>query len=320
MCAAERHDWTVTEIRALYALPLFELVDQARRVHREYHPGNQVQLCALLSVKTGGCPEDCSYCAQSARHPTAVKPAPMMTLDDVLETARRARAAGATRFCMGTAWRQIKDGGAFERVLEMVRGVKALGLETCVTLGMLGREQAMRLKQAGLDTYNHNLDTSPEYYPSVVTTHRYDDRLQTIRHVREAGISVCCGGIIGMGESLDDRAAMLVELARLDPHPESVPINALVPVPGTPLAGNEQVDPLEFLRMIATTRIVVPRAKVRLSAGRASLSREMQLFCMYAGANSIFYGEALLTTPNAGPDRDAAMLRAAGLTALPPEV
>ena len=234
MCAAERHDWTVTEIRALYALPLFELVDQARRVHREYHPGNQVQLCALLSVKTGGCPEDCSYCAQSARHPTAVKPAPMMTLDDVLEAARRARAAGATRFCMGTAWRQIKDGGAFERVLEMVRGVKALGLETCVTLGMLGREQAMRLKQAGLDTYNHNLDTSPEYYPSVVTTHRYDDRLQTIRHVREAGISVCCGGIIGMGESLDDRAAMLVELARLDPHPESVPINALVPIEGTP--------------------------------------------------------------------------------------
>jgi biotin synthase len=320
MCACERHDWTAAEIRALYEQPLFELVDQARRVHREYHPGNQVQLCALLSVKSGGCPEDCSYCAQSARHPTAVRPGPMMTIDGVLETARRAKAAGATRFCMGTAWRQVQEGGAFERVLEMVREVKALGLETCVTLGMLGREQALRLKQAGLDTYNHNLDTSPEYYPSVVTTHRYEDRLQTIRHVREAGISVCCGGIIGMGEGLEDRAVMLVELARLDPHPESVPINALVPVPGTPLAGNGQVEPLEFLRMIATTRIVLPRAKVRLSAGRASLSREMQLFCMYAGANSIFYGEALLTTPNVGPDLDAAMLRAAGLTALPPAV
>jgi biotin synthase len=320
MCACERHDWTAAEIRALYDQPLFELVDQARRVHGEYHPGNQVQLCALLSVKTGGCPEDCSYCAQSARHPTAVKPGPMMTLDDVLQTAQRAKAAGATRFCMGTAWRQIKDGGAFERVLEMVSSVKALGLETCVTLGMLEREQAMRLKQAGLDTYNHNLDTSPEYYPSVVTTHRYEDRLQTVRHVREAGISVCCGGIIGMGESLDDRARMLAELAKLDPHPESVPINALVPVAGTPLAGQKSVEPLEFLRMIATTRIVMPRAKVRLSAGRASLSREMQLFCMYAGANSIFYGEALLTTPNAGPDLDAAMLQAAGLTALPPAV
>jgi biotin synthase len=318
MRARERHDWTVAEVRAVHEQPLFELIDQARRVHGEYHPGHQVQLCALLSVKTGGCPEDCSYCAQSARHPTAVEPRPMMTLDDVLETARRAKTAGATRFCMGTAWRQIKDGGAFERVLEMVRAVKALGLETCVTLGMLEREQAMRLKQAGLDTYNHNLDTSPEYYPSVVTTHRYEDRLQTLRHVREAGISVCCGGIIGMGETLDDRAAMLVELAKLDPHPESVPINALVPVAGTPLARNHPVEPLEFLRMIATARIVLPRAKVRLSAGRASLSREMQLFCMYAGANSIFYGEALLTTPNAGPDEDAAMLAAAGLTALPP--
>ena len=310
-----RHDWTTVEIREIHDLPLFELVDRARTVHLAHHPQNEVQLCTLLSIKTGGCAEDCGYCSQSSHYKTPVKPQAMLKVDDVVAAARRAKAQGATRFCMGAAWREVRGGPAFDRALEMIRRVKAEGLETCVTLGMLTAEQAAALKDAGLDCYNHNLDTSREYYSKVVTTRSYDDRLETIKHVRRVGISVCTGGIIGLGESLEDRCEMLVELSSLRPHPESVPINSLVPVDGTPLASSRGVDPLDMLRMIATARIVLPRAKVRLSAGRSELPRETQLFCMYAGANSIFYGEELLTTPNAGAGFDDDMLKAAGLVA-----
>jgi biotin synthase len=312
MSVPVRHDFRVAEIRAIHDMPLFELIDRARAVHLECQPRNEVQLCSLLSVKTGGCPEDCGYCPQSSHHPTA-KAEPMLTLDAVLTAARRARAAGASRFCMGAAWRQPKSGPAFERVLEMVREVKALGLETCVTLGMLTIEQAARLKEAGLDSYNHNVDTSREHYRSIVTTREFDDRLRTLAIVREAGISVCTGGIIGMGEGVDDRCAMLMELARLDPHPDSIPINALVRIPGTPLESLPPVEPVEFLRMIATARIVFPYSRVRLSAGRSALSREAQLLCLYAGANSLFYGDTLLTTDNPEPSTDDALLAVAGL-------
>ncbi len=305
-------------MRALHDLPLFELVDRSRAVHLEHHPTSEVQLCTLLSVKTGGCPEDCAYCPQSAHYQTSVGREAMLDTDDVLATARRAKQAGATRFCMGAAWREVKDGKAFDEVLGMVRGVKALGLEACVTLGMLSGDQARRLKQAGLDAYNHNLDTSRDYYRSIITTRGYDDRLRTLRNVREAGITVCSGGIIGMGESIADRCAMLVELARLDPHPESVPVNALVRVPGTPLESLPPVEPLELVRMIATARILMPLARVRLSAGRTELGREAQLLCLYAGANSIFYGDQLLTTPNPGPNLDRELIDAAGLTAQAP--
>ncbi len=305
-------------VRALYARPLLPLVDEARRVHLAHHPDNAVQLCTLLSVKTGGCPEDCAYCPQAARYETAVGAERMLELTDVLASARRAKEAGSTRFCMGAAWREVKDGPAFERVLEMVRGVKGLGLEACATLGMLTEAQARRLKEAGLDAYNHNLDTSREHYRSIVTTRSFDDRLRTLEHVRRAGITVCSGGIVGMGESDEDRCEMLRTLASLDPQPESVPINALVPVEGTPLAGQPPIDPLALVRMIAVARILMPRARVRLSAGRTSLTREAQLLCMLAGANSIFYGDRLLTTPNPGEDEDLALLRDAGLEPLPP--
>ena len=315
MAAPIRHDWTLAEARAIHDLPLFELVDRARAVHLEHHPKSEVQLCTLLSVKTGGCPEDCGYCSQSSHHKTPVKGEAMLKVDEVLAAAQRAKDAGATRFCMGAAWREVKDGQAFDRVIEMVRGVKAIGLEACVTLGMLTDEQAMRLKEAGLDAYNHNLDTSRAHYRSIVSTRTYDDRLKTLRNVRQAGITVCSGGIIGMGESMDDRCGLLVELSLLDPHPESVPINALVAVPGTPLEAMPPVDPIEFVRMIATARIMMPGSRVRLSAGRTTLTREAQLMCLYAGANSIFYGDRLLTTPNPGPDGDSELLRAAGLTA-----
>jgi biotin synthase len=308
-----RHDWTLTEARALHDLPLFDLLDRARGVHLALHPKNEVQLCTLLSVKTGGCPEDCAYCPQSAHYETPVSGEKMLSVPHVLEAAARAREQGATRFCMGAAWREVKDGPAFDRVLEMVRGVKSLGLEACVTLGMLTTGQAQRLKEAGLDAYNHNLDTSREHYRSIISTRTYDDRLRTLRSVRQAGITVCSGGIIGMGESVDDRCALLVELATLDPHPESVPINALVRVEGTPLAALPPPDPLELVRMVATARIMMPRSRVRLSAGRTELSREAQLMCLYAGANSIFYGDRLLTTQNPEPDGDAEMLRAGGL-------
>jgi biotin synthase len=318
MPRAVRHDWTVDEVVALHDQPLFCLVDQARAVHVAHHGAAEVQLCTLLSVKTGGCPEDCAYCPQSSHYETDVGPEKMLDVAAVLAAADRAHEGGATRFCMGAAWREVKDGPAFERVLDMVRGVKARGLEACCTLGMLTEEQASRLKEAGLDAYNHNLDTSRQSYRSIVTTRTYDERLATLRNVRRAGITVCSGGIIGMGESVADRCAMLVELSRLDPHPESVPVNALVRVPGTPLASLPPVDPLELVRMIATARLVFPLAMVRLSAGRADLGREAQLLCMYAGANSIFYGDRLLTTPNPGPDADEALLRDAGLSAMAP--
>jgi biotin synthase len=313
-----RHDWSLAEIRALYELPLFELVDRARAVHVANHVQNEVQLCTLLSIKTGGCPEDCSYCSQSSHYKTPVKGEAMLKVDEVLAAARRAKDNGATRFCMGAAWRGVKDGPAFDRVLEMIRGVKGMGLEACVTLGMLNEEQAQKLKEAGLDAYNHNLDTSRAHYKSIVTTRTYDDRLVTLRNVRKAGITVCSGGIIGIGESVDDRCGMLLELARLEPHPESVPVNALARVPGTPLADLPPVDPLDLVRMIATARIMMPRSKVRLSAGRTDLTREAQLLCMYAGANSIFYGDKLLTTPNPENDEDKSLIEAAGLRAQAP--
>jgi biotin synthase len=316
--AVVRHDYHVDELVSLHAMPLFELLDRARRVHVAVHGGSSVQLCTLLSIKTGGCPEDCAYCPQSAHYETDVGPERMLDESQVLEAARRAKDAGSTRFCMGAAWREVKDGPAFDRVLDIVRGVKGLGLEACCTLGMLSDDQARRLKDAGLDAYNHNLDTSREAYRSIITTRGYDERLRTLASVRRAGITVCSGGIIGMGESVRDRCAMLVELARLDPHPESVPINALVRAAGTPLAALPPIDAIEFVRMIATTRIVLPNAMVRLSAGRTELSREAQLLCLYAGANSIFYGEKLLTTPNPGPDDDERLLRDAGLRPMPP--
>jgi biotin synthase len=315
-----RHDWTLAEVRALHDLPLFVLLDRARAVHLANHPESEVQLCTLLSVKTGGCPEDCKYCPQSSHYDTSVKGEAMVPLDDVLAAARRAKEQGATRFCMGAAWREPKEGPAFERVLQMVRGVKGMGLEACVTLGMLSDSQAERLKEAGLDAYNHNLDTSRQHYKSIISTRTYEDRLATLRRVRKAGITVCSGGIIGMGESVDDRVGMLIELATLDPHPESVPINALVRVPGTPLEALPPVEPLELVRMIATARLMMPRTRVRLSAGRTELGREAQLLCLYAGANSIFYGDELLTTPNPGEDADRDLIRAAGLNVAAPAV
>jgi biotin synthase len=309
-----RHDYAVDEVRALHDLPLNRLVWQAQTVHQQHHKSDEVQLCSLLSVKTGGCQEDCAYCPQSSKH-AAMDAERMMTRDEVLSAAERARAAGATRFCMGAAWREVKDGPAFDSVLEMVRGVRGMGMEACVTLGMLTDEQARRLGEAGLTAYNHNLDTSREFYGRIITTRTFDDRLHTLERVRKAGITVCSGGIIGMGESINDRCAMLVTLANLDPHPESVPINALVPVEGTPLHGRAPVDPLDLVRMIAVARILMPRSRVRLSAGRLALSREAQVLCFMAGANSIFYGEKLLTTGNPDVSADQALLRDAGLKA-----
>jgi len=306
-------------VRELYGRPLFALIDQARVVHRAHHADGHVQLCTLLSVKTGGCPEDCAYCPQSSHYATSTESEKMLGVDEVLAVAARARADGSTRFCMGAAWRQVKDGPAFDRLLAMVRGVKAMGLEACATLGMLDDDQAARLKEAGLDAYNHNLDTSREHYRSIISTRTYDDRLRTLATVRAAGITVCSGGIIGMGESADDRCEMLRTLASLQPQPESVPINALVRVPGTPLEHGPPVDPLDIVRMVACARILMPRARVRLSAGRSDLSREAQLLAMYAGANSIFFGrDRLLTTPNPDVDRDRALLRDAGLRTLEP--
>jgi biotin synthase len=309
-----RHDWSLLEVRQIHDAPLFELVDRARAVHLEFHPKSEVQLCTLLSVKTGGCPEDCAYCPQSSHYDTGVKGEALLPVADVIQAARDAKERGATRFCMGAAWREPKDGPAFDRVLEMVRGVKDIGLEACLTAGMLSDSQAERLKTAGLDAYNHNLDTSRKHYKSIITTRVFDDRLATLRRVREAGITVCSGGIIGMGESIDDRCGMLVELASLEPHPESVPVNALVRIAGTPLESLPPVEPLELVRMIATARILMPRARVRLSAGRTELGKEAQLLCLYAGANSIFYGERLLTTENPEEDADRELMRSAGLT------
>ncbi len=311
---AVRHDWTVEEIEALLQKPLLDLVFEAQTVHRQ-HQDNTVQLASLLSIKTGGCAEDCGYCPQSAHHAkkTGIAKEPLMEVDSVLAKARMAKEAGASRFCMGAAWREARDGEEFDRVVAMVEGVRTLGLETCVTLGMLKEHQAKRLAEAGLTAYNHNLDTSPEFYNEIITTRDYKDRLETLQHVREAGISVCCGGIIGMGETLRDRAAMLRVLATMNPHPESVPVNALVAVKGTPLEEQPPVDPLELVRMCAVARITMPLARVRLSAGRSNLSREAQALCFMAGANSIFYGEKLLTTANNDAADDRAMIEELGL-------
>ena len=314
-----RHDWTLREVRALHDLPLLDLVHRAQTVHRESFRDNKVQLCSLLSIKTGGCPEDCAYCPQAARYQTGVAAEPLLETSEVLGAARKAREAGATRFCLGAAWREVKDGAQFDRVLDMVRGVRALGLEACCTLGMLTADQARRLKEAGCSAYNHNLDTSRAAYGSIITTREYDDRLRTLRHVREAGITVCSGGIIGMGESIDDRCELLRSLAEQDPHPESVPINMLVRVEGTPLANQPPVSTLEMVRMIATARLLMPRAMVRLSAGRMQMNGEAQLLCMMAGANSIFFGEKLLTTANPELAADLALLAAAGVEPLAPE-
>ncbi len=313
-----RHDWTLDEVMALHALPITDLLLRAQTVHRQNHAPDQVQLCTLLSVKTGGCQEDCSYCPQSSKHDTDVSPERLLSVDEVLGAARRARETGSTRFCMGAAWRDAKDGPAFDRVLDMVRGVRELGLEACATLGMLTDDQASALADAGLTAYNHNLDTSREFYGEIISTRTYDERLSTIASVVKAGISVCCGGILGMGESVRDRCEMIRTLATLDPHPGSVPINALVPVTGTPLEGRPRVDPLEMVRAIATTRIVMPKAQVRLSAGRQELGREAQILCFMAGASSIFYGEKLLTTGNPDVLEDRQLLSDAGLTPMAP--
>ena len=315
-----RHDWTLDEVMTLHALPLMELVYQAQTVHRETFGDNKVQLCSLLSIKTGGCSEDCAYCPQAARYHTGVEAERLMSVESVLDAARTAREAGATRFCMGAAWRQVKDGRQFDAVLEMVEGVKGLGMEACATLGMISREQADRLAEAGLTAYNHNLDTSDDFYGDIITTRTYDDRLQTLAHARNAGIQVCCGGIVGMGESIEDRCKLAMTLANLDEHPESVPVNALVPVAGTPLEGRDPVETVDMVRMIAVARILMPRAKVRLSAGRQQMSEEAQLLCMLAGANSVFFGEKLLTTGNPEYQQDMALFEKAGIEPLVPRV
>jgi biotin synthase len=306
-----RHDWTQPEIETLLATPLMDLLWQAQQIHRAANPGYHVQLASLLSVRTGGCEEDCAYCPQSLHSSSAIDGHPALEVEPVLARARAAR--GAHRFCMGWAWRDIRDGAPFEAMLAMVRGVRELGLEACVTAGMLSGSQAARLAEAGLTAYNHNLDTSPEHYGRIITTRTYDDRLETLERVRAAGIQICCGGIIGLGESGADRASLLRVLACLDPHPESVPINALVAVAGTPLEDRPPVDPLELVRMVATARILMPHSRVRLSAGREQLNREAQILCLLAGADSIFYGDTLLTTSNPAVEADRALLAAAGV-------
>ena len=312
---ALRHDWSVEEIQEILDAPLMELLWRAQAVHRAANPGYRVQLASLLSVKTGGCEEDCAYCPQSMHHSSDVTGQPELDVEPVLARARAAKDAGADRFCMGWAWREIRDGAPFEAMLSMVRGVRELGLEACVTAGMLTDEQATRLADAGLTAYNHNLDTSPEHYDRIITTRSYQERLETLQRVRNAGVTLCCGGIIGMGETHRDRASMLQVLATMTPHPESVPINALVAVEGTPLEEQTPVDPLELVRMVATARILMPQSRVRLSAGRETLSQEAQILCLQAGADSIFYGETLLTTGNPEVEADRALLAAAGVQA-----
>ena len=307
-----RHDWTRGEVHALFDLPINELLFRAQGVHREHFDPNAVQVSTLLSIKTGGCPEDCSYCPQSVHFDTGLEAERLLDIEVVVDAARQARAAGASRFCMGAAWRNPK-GKNFERVLEMVTRVRAEGLETCATLGMLDNYQAIALKQAGLDYYNHNLDTSPEFYGEIISTRTYDERLDTLAHVREAGINVCCGGIVGLGESRTDRVSMLCELANLPEHPGSVPINQLVKVEGTPLEAQADIDPIEFVRTIAVARILMPASYVRLSAGRTEMSDTMQALCFFAGANSVFYGEKLLTTGNPDTARDDALFAKLGM-------
>lgn len=306
-----RHDWTIDEIITIHELPLLELVGRANTIHQQHHNPNKVQKASLLSIKTGGCPENCAYCPQSAHHREVnLTRDRLMDPAKVISMAAKAKAAGAERFCMGAAWRQVRDGREFDAVIEMVKGVSSLGMEACVTLGMLKPHHAEQLAAAGLTAYNHNLDTSPEFYDRIITTRTYEDRLDTLATVRSFGIDLCCGGIIGMGESIRDRASMLQVLAEMRPHPESIPINALVPVEGTPMANRPRVDPLELVRMVATARLIMPTSTLRLSAGRAALNREAQILCLIAGANSVFYGETLLTTPNADIGEDAELFSA----------
>ncbi|MBU6301809.1 MAG: biotin synthase BioB [Verrucomicrobia bacterium] len=308
------------ELHAIYHQPFFELLKQARAVHEAHWPSAEVQLCTLLSIKTGGCSEDCSYCAQSARYSTGVAAERLMGTGDVMEKARRAKETGSTRFCMGAAWKGVRDGTQkFDQVLEIIREVSTLGMEVCVTLGELGATEARKLREAGVTAYNHNIDTSPEHYGNIVSTHTFEDRLNTIRHAQDAGMSVCCGGILGLGETTDDRLRMLEVLSEFDPQPESVPINSLMPMPGTPLAGSAPVDVFDLVRMIASTRIAVPRAKVRLSAGRTNLSDEAQTLCFFAGANSIFYGDKLLTAGNPATEQDLTLMRKLGLAPQAPD-
>src|ERR1700744_1314388 len=308
-----RNDWTLDEIKEIYNTPLLDLIYRAATLHREYNAIGEVPVCTLLSIKTGGCPEDCAYCPQAARYNTGVNVQALMKKEEVLEYAARAKAAGSTRFCMGAAWREERDNKDFDRVIEMVKGVNEMGMEVCCTLGMLTEGQAQKLADAGLYAYNHNLDTSPEYYGSIISTPTYENRLQTLDNVRKAGVSVCCGGIVGLGETHEDRIAMLHTLSTLPEHPESVPVNALVRVKGTPLENNPKVDIWDMVRMIATARILMPAAMVRLSAGRAEMTVAEQAWCFMAGANSIFTGEKLLTTPNPGFDEDHAMFQLLGL-------
>ena len=310
--AVPRHDWTREELRALFALPFPELVFRAQSIHRMHFDPREVQISTLLSIKTGGCPEDCAYCPQSASYETGVKANKLMDVDAVLADAKAARDAGASRFCMGAAWRSPKDKD-LEAVCEMIEGVKALGMESCVTLGMLTGEQAVRLKESGLDYYNHNIDTSPEYYSEIITTRTFEDRLNTLANVRDAGINVCCGGIVGMGEELEDRVGMLHTLATLPVHPESVPINMLMQVEGTPVSRGQSLEAIDFVRTIAVARIAMPKSMVRLSAGRENMSEEAQALCFLAGANSIFYGPKLLTTANPKQDQDRQLLAKLGM-------
>ena len=308
-----RYDWQISELREIHDLPLPELIFRAQSVHRQYFSNNQVQRSTLLSIKTGGCPENCGYCPQSAHHDTGLEKQKLLDRQTVIEKASAAKADGSTRFCMGAAWRQVKDGPEFDHVLDLVGEVAKLGMEVCCTLGMLTDSQATRLRDAGCHAYNHNLDTSPEFYGEVITTRTYEDRLRTLENVRRAGITVCCGGIVGLGERVGDRLGLLAQLANQNPHPESVPINMLVRVEGTPLAETEPVDPIDFVRMIATARVSMPKSMVRLSAGRAQMSDEMQALCFIAGANSIFAGDKLLTTPNPGEDHDRALMTRLGM-------
>jgi biotin synthase len=310
-----RNDWTINDIHKIYNTPLMELMYKAAAIHRRYNDTGEVQVCTLLSIKTGGCSEDCAYCPQASRYNTGVNVQALMKKEEVMEYAMKAKQAGSTRFCMGAAWREVRDNKDFDRVLDMVKGVNEMGMEVCCTLGMLTEDQAKKLADAGLYSYNHNLDTSSEYYGEIIHTRTYDDRLQTLENVRKAGVTVCCGGIIGLGETHDDRIKMLYTLATMQEHPESVPINALVPVAGTPLANNKKVDVWDMVRMIATARILMPKAMVRLSAGRTDLLVAEQALCFMAGANSIFAGDKLLTTPNPSFDEDQEMFKLLGLTA-----
>jgi biotin synthase len=310
-----RHDWTLEEIKEIFHSPLLELVFGAATIHRKYNNTGEVQVCTLLSIKTGGCPEDCAYCPQAARYNTGIDVHALLQTDEVIACALKAKEAGSTRFCMGAAWREVRDNRDFDRIIDMVKEVNELGMEVCCTLGMLTESQAKKLADAGLYAYNHNLDTSPEYYGRIISTRTYNDRLKTLDNVRKAGISVCCGGIIGLGETHEDRINMLHTLATMAEHPESVPINALVRIKGTPLENNQKVDTWDMVRMIATARILMPKAMVRLSAGRSEMSIAEQAWCFMAGANSIFAGEKLLTTPNPSYDEDNAMFNLLGLTA-----